>query len=106
MEQITDCQTYEEARNKALAWIEANGGALGAYYKIELGRLGTGAGFEVGVSSTVDPFRRLRLDYDPVKGPHFNAEVGKGGSRIKHAFKFPGTEETALAHFNGRKPRG
>lgn len=56
--------------------------------------------------STVDPFRRLRLDYDPVKGPHFNAEVGKGGSRIKHAFKFPGTEETALAHFNGRKPRG
>ena len=105
MEQVTHCETYEEARNKSLAWMETWGGPLGAHYKIELGRLGTGQGFEVGVSSTIDPYRRLRLDFDPVKGPHFNAEVGKGGGRSKHAFTFPGTEETALAHFRRRRPR-
>ena len=43
------------------------------------------------------------IDFDPVKGPHFNAEVGKGSGRSKHAFTFPGTEETALAHFSRRR---
>ena len=80
-------------------------GPLGANYQIEIGRLGVGLGLEVGVSSTIDPYRRIRLDYDPVKGPHFNVEIGKGGGRSKHAFTFPGTEETAIAHFRSRKPR-
>lgn len=106
MEEVTHCTTYEEARNKALAWMETWGGPLGAHYEIEIGRLGVGLGLEVGVSSTLDPYRRIRLDYDPVKGPHFNVEIGKGMGRSKHAFTFPGTEETAIAHFRNRKPRG
>ena len=105
MEEVTRCTSYEEARNKAVAWMEAWGGPLGGNYVVEIGRLGVGLGLEVGVSSSVDPYRRIRLDFDPVKGPHFNVEVGKGAGRTKHAFTFPGTEETAIAHFRRRQPR-
>lgn len=105
MEQVTHCTTYEEARNKALAWMEAWAGPIGAHCEIEIGRLGVGLGLEVGVSSTLEPFRRIRLDFDPVKGPHFNVEIGKGSGRNKHAFTFPGDEQTAIAHFRSRKPR-
>lgn len=105
MEEITRCDSYEQARNKALEWMEAQGGAIGAYYQVEIGRLGLATGLEVGVSSTIDPYRRIRLDYDPVKGPHFNAEVGKGAGRMKHAFTFPGDEETIASHLRRRQPR-
>ncbi|APR85919.1 Hypothetical protein A7982_11268 [Minicystis rosea] len=106
MEQVTHCDSYEDARNQALAWMETWGGPIGAYYEVEIGRLGLATGLEVGVRSTIDPFRRIRLDFDPVKGPHFNAEVGKGGSRMKHAFTFPGTEDTIASHLRRRQPRG
>ncbi len=105
-EETTRCVSYEEARNKALAWMEAWGGPIGAYYGVVTGRLGAGTGMEVGVESTIDPYRRLRLDFDPVKGPHFNAEVGKGASRMKHAFCFPGDESTIEKLMRKRKPRG
>ena len=106
MEEVTHCTSYEEARNKALHWMEFHGGPIGAYFEVEIGRLGLAEGHEVGVSSSVDPYRRIRLDYDPVKGPHFNAEVGKGASRMKHAFAFPGTEESMKSYLRTRKPRG
>lgn len=106
MEEVTACHSYEDARNKALNWMENfGGGPIGPFYQIEIGRLGDGEGLEVGVSSTIEPYRRLRLDYDPWKGPHFNAEVGKGNKRLKHAFTFPGDRQTALAHFRNRSPR-
>lgn len=106
MEQVTHCTSYEEARNEALRWMETWGGPIGAYFEVEIGRLGLAEGYEVGVSSSIEPYRRIRLDYDPVKGPHFNAEVGKGGSRMKHAFTFPGDESTIASHLRTRKPRG
>ena len=59
----------------------------------------------VGVQSTVDPFRRIRLDFDPFKGAHFNVEAGKGGGRRKAAFCFPGGEEAILQQMKRRKPR-
>jgi hypothetical protein len=106
MEQVTHCDSYEDARNKAIAWMETWGGPIGPYYEVEIGRLGLAVGHEVGVSATVDPYRRIRLDFDPVKGPHFNAEVGKGAGRMKHAFTFPGDEQTIAAHLRRRTPRG
>lgn len=106
MELVTNCHSYEDARNRALAWMESIGGPIGAHYDVEIGRLGLAQGLEVGVSSTIDPYRRIRLDYDPVKGPHFNAEVYKGVGRMKHAFTFPGDEDTIASYLRNRQPRG
>jgi hypothetical protein len=106
VEQVTHCTSYEEARNEALRWMENEGGPIGPYFEIEIGRIGLAERHEVGVSSTVDPYRRIRLDYDPGKGPHFNAEVGKGRARLKHAFTFPGDEKTIASHLRTRQPRG
>ena len=58
-----------------------------------------------GLSATERPFWRLRLDYDPIKGPHFNAETGKGAIREKRAFCFPGTEDLIKKLASGRRPR-
>ena len=105
MEEVTRCESYDEALNKAIAWMDSQGGPIGPYYTIEIGRLGAGLGMEVGVASSVDPFRRVRLDFDPIKGPHFNVEVGKGGSRRKHAFLFPGDEASVIQQMKRRKQR-
>lgn len=105
MEEVTQCVSHEEARNKALAWMEDWGGPIGPYYEIEIGRLGAGAGMEVGVSATIDPYRRIRLDFDPWKGPHYNVEVGKGSKRMKHAFCFPGDQSTIDQLMKSRAPR-
>lgn len=89
----------EQARNAAIEWIEKRApAAFGPYRKIEIGRLGVLKGKEVGVSAAgAAPFWRLRLDYDPGKGAHFNAEVGTGPGRQKAAFTFPGGEELIKA---------
>jgi hypothetical protein len=105
MEEVIRCASYDEALNKAIECMEAWGGPIGPYYNIEIGRLGAGLDMEVGVSSTVDPYRRIRLDFDPVKGPHFNVEVGKGGGRRKSAFTFPGDESTIMQQMKRRKQR-
>ena len=105
MEEIMNCRSYEDARNRAIAWLESLGGPIGAHYEVEIGRLGLATGLEVGVSSTIDPYRRLRIDYDPAKGPHFNAEVFKGSGRKKHAFTFPGDEQTIATLLKSRLPR-
>jgi hypothetical protein len=100
MEPVHRFDSIEQARNAAIRWLELHGVVIGPYRKIEIGRLGVLAGYEVGVSATAKPFWRLRLDYDPVKGPHYNAEYRVGGSRLKAAFAFPGTVEwmRRLAH--------
>jgi hypothetical protein len=41
-------------------------------------------------------FKRLRMDYDPVKGPHFNVEVGKGPSAQKWAVPWSDSEESFI----------
>lgn len=105
MEETTHCISHEEARNKALEWMEQWGGPIGPYYEVVIGRLGSGTGVEVGVNSSVDPYRRIRLDYDPWKGPHYNVEVGKGSKRMKHAFCFPGDQGIIDQLMKSRKPR-
>jgi hypothetical protein len=105
MEAIYPHTTIEQARNAAVKWLENHGVVFGPYREVEIGRLGYFAGKEVGVSSTRDPYWRIRLDYDPAKGPHYNAEIGKGASREKAAFTFQGTVEMIASLAEGRKPR-
>src|SRR4029079_16141285 len=85
-------RTVEQARNAAIAWLEERGVEFGPHRTIPIGRLGVLAGSETGVASSRKPFWRLRLDYDPAKGPHYNAEFGEGTSRQKAAFAFTGSE--------------
>jgi hypothetical protein len=105
VELITQCGTIERARNAAVFWLECRGVEFGPYRKIEIGRLGALTGKEVGVSSQKTPYWRLRLDYDPRKGPHFNAEYGTGAHRQKHAFAFEGSEDLIRTLAKSLKPR-
>jgi hypothetical protein len=90
VEIIIETDSYEQARNRALEELgEINPATRTSY----IGKLGVGKGKTVGFTTTVDGvFKRFRVDYDPVKGPHINVEVGKGQSRKKFGVKFPGTE--------------
>lgn len=105
MESFRLLATIEQARNAAIAWLELRGVVFGPHRKIEIGRLGVMRGSEVGVSATQKPYWRLRLDYDPLKGPHFNAEVGEGTRREKMAFGFAGSVELMEKLARGRSPR-
>ena len=69
MEMVRTFPSMEAARNAAIAWLQGRGAVFGPYRRVEIGRLGALAGNEVGVSSTEKPYWRLRLDYDPSKGP-------------------------------------
>ena len=105
MEEQRRFPSIESARNAAIAWLEQQGVRFGPHRKVEIGRLGILAGHEVGVSATEKPYWRLRLDYDPIKGPHFNAEFGEGPTRKKCAFAFPGTEDLIKKLALSRRPR-
>ena len=105
MEAIHHFATIEQARNKAIEWLQARAVSFGPRRKVVIGRLGVMADSEVGVSADREPYWRLRLDYDPVKGPHFNAEFGKGSSREKAAFCFHGTQKLMESLRKRRQPR-
>ena len=105
MEKILKFQTIEQARNAAIKWMEERAVSFGPHRKIEIGRLGVLKGKETGTSASQEPFWRIRLDYDPGKGAHFNAETGKGPKREKAAFCFRGGEQLISAIGKKRKPR-
>ncbi|MFO0611238.1 MAG: hypothetical protein U0414_01525 [Polyangiaceae bacterium] len=81
MEIIVQCTSLENARNQALARFAQEGGHGGPYTKIVIAKNMGGnnplAGARVGVEFT-KPWIRLRLDYDPFKGPHYNVESNTG----------------------------
>jgi hypothetical protein len=62
VEQQEDCTSVEQARNRAIDWLEERGAVFGPHRKIEIGRLGVLKGQEVGVSATTKPFWRIRVD--------------------------------------------
>ncbi|MDR3623421.1 MAG: hypothetical protein P4L85_29075 [Paludisphaera borealis] len=105
MEPVERFISIEQARNAAVAWLESRNVVFGPYRKVEIGRLGVLAGHEVGVSAAEKPYWRLRLDFDPIKGPHFNAETGEGAKREKQAFSFPGDEALIKKLALSRRPR-
>ena len=104
-EQVFSFSTLEQARNAAIRWLEERSATFGPHRKIEIGRMGVLEGKEVGVSSVDDLFWRIRLDFDPRKGPHFNVEHGRGMTRRKAAFCFQGSEALIEAIAKGREPR-
>ena len=104
-EELHHFSTIERARNAAIKWLENQQVSFGPHRKIEIGRLGVMTGQEVGVSASQDPFWRIRLDYDPAKLAHFNVECGKGTSRQKAAFCFPGSEQLMEKLARARNPR-
>ncbi|MET0384620.1 MAG: hypothetical protein ABW321_01615 [Polyangiales bacterium] len=77
----------DTARNKAVEWLVEKGVTFGPHHKLSKGRLGAGKDAFVGVESTGVPYWRIRVDFDPQKGPHYNVEFGKGGE--SRAFTFP-----------------
>jgi hypothetical protein len=104
MDKPTSYSSLEQARNAAIKWLEDLGAIFGPR-KISIGQLGTFMGKEVGTESMTGPFWRLRIDYDPAKGCHFNAEWDKGAARKKHCFQFPGGEKLAARLASTRAPR-
>ena len=106
MEEVEFFGTIEQARNAALEWLEQRGGAWGGARIVTQGKFGALAERENGIATTDGTQRRLRVDFDLVKGAHFNAEAGKGGSREKKAFCFHGGEFLIDRLANARNPRG
>jgi hypothetical protein len=105
MEVVHRFGTVEQARNAAVRWLETRGISFGPHRKVEIGRLGSFQGVEVGVRSTQQPFWRIRIDYDPTKGTHFNVEFGKSGKREKAAFTFSGSPKLVEKLRSQRAPR-
>ncbi|HVJ87515.1 MAG TPA: hypothetical protein VM452_17785 [Caulifigura sp.] len=105
MEERRDFPSIESARNAAVAWLENQGVVFGPHRKIAIGRIGILEGHEVGVEATEVPYWRLRLDFDPAKGAHFNAEFGTRAARRKVAFCFPGDEALIARLALSRRPR-
>ncbi|MQM25018.1 RHS repeat-associated core domain-containing protein [Glycomyces albidus] len=89
---IVQAGSFEGARNRALSEL---GDIDPSTRRADVGRLpaatstfGKVIGFTArGFDGT---FKRLRLDYDPAKGPHINIQIGKGVDN-KWAIQFPGT---------------
>lgn len=92
---IQGARTIEQARNEALRRMERYAGAIQPGFRAQLGRLGALQGVETGIEYTGKNgvWARIRLDFDDVKGPHYNVELKGPGVREKFAVVFPGTED-------------
>lgn len=94
--------TYEQARNKALEII---GEVDHTTSRPHFGKMGVCEGKIAGRDWHGFDVT-IRLDYDPIKGPHINVtdwRSGKGSSGISIAIPFEGDEETVrtlLKHLN------
>ena len=81
MEVTVDCASLDDARNKAVKKLEELiGSSLGGYVKVVVAKnMGGGsplAGNEVGTEYRASKgWGRIRLDFDPTKGPHYNVET-------------------------------
>jgi hypothetical protein len=95
---LVNKSSFEQARNYALNLI----GDIDPSNRVPvIGKFGQQQGKIVGFTTKVDgQFKRFRVDFDPVKGPHINTEVGTGDSRIKYAVQFPGTEADVMNFIN------
>ncbi|MBJ9721195.1 RHS repeat protein [Acinetobacter calcoaceticus] len=93
---IKQTASFEAARKEALQLI---GPLVPGTRQDQIGSLGEGKGKKVGffgISAAKKEYVRYRLDYDPIKGPHINVDVGKGICGKRYAIKFPGNEKTFI----------
>lgn len=86
--------SLEQARKEAIKWLQSKGAVFGPHIQPIPGKLyqkRTGKQIGVGLAPTQGPKWELRIDFDPTKGPHFNAKfpgaTGKAEERM--AFTFP-----------------
>ena len=107
MEEIFHHRTVEQARNAAIHWLETRGVKFGPRRDIVAGKFRVLDRSEAGVRSAegAKPFWRLRLDFDPKKGPHYNAEHGTGAAGESAAFQFEGSEALVARLARRRAPR-
>ncbi|MGI4895998.1 MAG: hypothetical protein ACRYF3_12875, partial [Janthinobacterium lividum] len=98
-EESHETHSFEAARNKALELMGKLDESTRKPYISTLERsdfFGQVVGFETRVDGTL---KRLRIDWDPDKGPHFNVTIGRGRTGEKHAVTWPGTrDETRSIH--------
>ncbi|MGA4879272.1 putative T7SS-secreted protein [Streptomyces lydicamycinicus] len=93
---------FEQARNKALELVGEVDPSTRLPHRGSLEKATSTYGKIVGFTTRVDGvFKRLRLDYDPVKGPHINVEIGKGTSAQKWAVKWLGSESDLIRLLKG-----
>ncbi|WP_366510797.1 polymorphic toxin-type HINT domain-containing protein [Streptomyces sp. MP131-18] len=94
--------TFEQARNEALELLGEIDPATRQPYIGRLESSSTTYGRVVGFTTRVNgEFKRFRMDYDPVKGPHINVEIGRGDSARKWAVPWSGTEEDFARMLDG-----
>jgi hypothetical protein len=92
-EVVVECHSLDDARNRAVRKLEELiGSSLGGHVKIVVGKNMGGssplAGNEVGTEYRASKgWGRIRLDFDPTKGPHYNVETRSEA----YAFCFPYT---------------
>jgi hypothetical protein len=92
-EVVVASKSLEEARNKAIAWLETQGAVFGPHTAPIPARLyekRTGRRIGGGIASTKGARWEIRIDFDPGKGPHYNAKFQpEGRPEVKYAFTFP-----------------
>lgn len=88
---------FEQARNSAFEELGTitSAGRIAIEWQMETASstFGKVIGFETRVDEV---WKGLRLDYDPVKGPHINVAVGRGATGRKWAAPWKGTEQQFL----------
>ncbi|MDV7557586.1 RHS repeat-associated core domain-containing protein, partial [Acinetobacter baumannii] len=98
---VENFRSFEAARTRALQLI---GPLVPGTRQEQIGSLGQGKGKKVGfygISAAKKEYVRYRLDYEPLKGPHINVDVGKGICGKRYAIKFPGNEKTFVTLLKG-----
>lgn len=91
---LESLDSFEQARNKALHLLGDIDPGTRKQYVGRLESATTTYRKVVGFTTVVNGvYKRFRLDYDPVKGPHINVQIGKGPSSRKWAIPWNGTEE-------------
>ena len=94
--------TFEQARNEALDLLGPVDPATRIPVVGRLEKATTTYGRIVGFETRVDGvWKQFRLDYDPVKGPHINIQIGKGPDALKYAVPWSGSEDDFAAILNG-----
>lgn len=95
-EVVERCSSLEVARNKAIKWLQEQGAVFGPNTTPIVGKLHqkhTGKRIGVGMTSTKGDVWTIRVDFDPEKGPHYNAAFRAAGAakstEKRVAFTFP-----------------
>ncbi len=104
-EEKVECPSFADAYKKSLQLIRERGEhnnvvpTTGRMTRRHAGEEMI-VGYELQGQENRDNAFKLRLDFDPTKGPHFNVEVGNSRGRntvrTKYALTFPGSEDDLI----------